>query len=476
LIGVSPGRGLTGLKGTVAGVGVTAFPRTGVSGLIPGYRIVCARRTADLQAIARSTEVFCLEEAEGIPLPAVKDSATLLSHPATRSYLARLPQPVHLLLYQSTLEIERLARENAWNLLANPAALRMRTGDRAFFQRTAAGLALPPIPGAMVSLRRFREKPFESWARDLGGKIVVQLPDVPRGGGRSTFFLEGARELDSLKGYIQGGHWQGCRLRRVSVRMFVEGEPCSISVCIMGGKLFLSPLQRQIIDPPWVSGVLSRGVFAGHSWGGEAWGGGVEAEARRQATAFARVLAVMGYRGVFGLDFLVDRSGGRVTPVELNPRLTGAFPVLSRLQAGTGRVPLELMHVASFLRPFEPAKPPLTASACSGRLKGAHIVLFKGGGSLRRRQPAAGLYSEEGAPHRIRWVGEASGPGDVEAGDRFVLVDNPCKGPEKHSTISDPLERIGRLLFPGPVLTPEGLLRPRVVDVAEGMQSLMLER
>lgn len=468
--------GLPKLKGTVVGVGATAFPRTGLSGLIPGYRIACIRRTGDLPAIRRAAEVFCLEEAAGGPLPEAADSLALLSHPVTRRHLSRLPQPVHLLLYQSSLEIEKLARKNGWRLLANPAALRMRAGDRAFFQGLVKSLGLPSVPGSIVSLNRFRERPYEAWARDVGPRVVIQLPDMLRGGGRSTFFLDSAEDLLLFKDLIRMNEWQGIRLKRVSVRKFIKGEPSSVVACILGKRTEVSPLQRQIIDPPWVEDVPSSGVFGGHSWGGEMWDEAMEEEAGRQAQAFARVLAAMGYRGVFGLDFLADRSCGRLVAVELNPRLTGAFPVLSHLQAARGEVPLELLHVLSFLEPFTRIESNIPTEARSGRIQGAHIVLFRGRRSVRRRQPKAGLYEVEGSTARTRWIEEAAGPGEIRGENQFILADGPSLGRPEGSGSADLLERVGRLVFSGPVLMPEGGLRPGVVELVERIKGLMLER
>lgn len=470
------GPGLPELKGTVVGVGVTAFPRTGLSGFIPGYRIACIRRTGDLAAIRRDVEVFCLEEAESGPLPAAGDSAALLSHPKTRQYLARLPKPVYLVLYQPSFEIEELARRNGWRLLANPAALRMRAGDRAFFQRLVGSLGLPAVPGGIFSLRRFREQPYEAWSRYVGPRVVIQLPDMLRGGGRSTFFLDSAEDLQCFKGLIRKGEWHGIRLRRVSVRKFIKGEPSSVTACIIGKKAVISPLQRQIIDPPWVEGVSSNGVFGGHSWGEEMWGRDSEEEAARQVTAVARALAAMGYRGIFGLDFLVDRSSGRVVPVELNPRLTGAFPVLSQLQAVRGEVPLEFLHVLSLLERFVYINSSVITESGPGRIQGAHIVLFRGYDSIRKQQPRAGLYTVEDSPAKARWIGEAANPREIMGENQFILVDGPCMAGSEDSVSTDPLERIGRLVFSGPVLTPEGRFRPGVLNVVSLMQGLMLER
>jgi hypothetical protein len=455
------------VKGSVVGVGVTAFPRSGPAEWLPGYRIACVRRTGDLSALRRTTEIFCLEERLGRPLQEARDSAALLSHPATRRYLGGLPRPVRLLLYQSSFEIERLAAAEGWRLLANPAALRVRASDRAFFQRLAASQGLPSVPGCIVSLGRFQERPYASWAREMGPRLAVQLPDVLQGGGRSTFFLENAEDHRRLLERIRSGAWMGCRLRRVSVHTLVPGEPSSVTGCVLGGRTRLAPLQRQVIDPPWIAGIESSGVFGGHSWGGERWSEPVEAEARRQALAVGRVLTSMGYRGVFGLDLLVDHARGRVIPVELNPRLTGAFPVLTQVQAARGEIPLELLHLLSFLDPSGAGEAVPGQETGSGPLRGGHLVLFRGPGGLPPGPLPAGLYERGDTSETLRRVGEGADLREIHGADQVILCDGPPleRDPSSRGPELDPLERVGRLLFPGPVLAPDGAFRPGVLDL-----------
>ncbi len=468
-------RRISDLKGAVVGVGVTAYPRAGPMGLVPGYRIACIRWTGDLTALRRVSEVFCLEESVGRPLPEARDSTALLAHPNTREYLARLPRPVHLLLYQSTFEIEALAEREGWHLLANPAALRVRTADRAFFHRLADALGFPAAPGHMVSLERFLAQPYGAWTRELGPRLVVQLPDVLQGGGRSTFFLREEEDLERIKTLLRPGTWQGKRLRRVSVRAFVRGEPASVTGCVLEGRSVVTGLQRQIIDPPWAAGLPSSGVFGGHSWGGVPWEGGLDREARRMALAVARVLSTMGFLGVFGLDLLVDRSRGRVVPVEINPRLTGAFPVLTRLQASREGLPLEVLHLLAFLKPpiREDAFPEETGDW--GSIRGAHLILLRGRETASRKAPPrAGLYEANPSTGRVRWIREAVDPAEISSSDQVILVDGPLRGEMAPLASRDPFERIGRLVFPGPVLTPDGAFRAGVLDMVEAVRAYLL--
>lgn len=459
--------------GTVVGVGVTAFPRAGLAGMVPGYRIVCLRETADLAELRRSAGVFCLEECLGRPVPGPENSTALLSHPATRRYLSALPRPVHLLLYQSYPELEDLARREGWHLLANPAGLRIRTADRAFFQMTVRRLGLPPVPGAIVSLGRFLERDYEVWAGAVSPRLAVQLPDLLQGGGRATFFAESEAQFRAIQARIRDGWWQGRRVLRVSVRRRMKGDPASVAACISPSGVHVSPLQRQIIDPPWVSGVVSNGVFGGHSWGGAPWPEGSERQARDQALRMARVLAFMGYRGIFGLDLLVDPLKGGVIPVELNPRLTGLFPVLTQLQAARGETPLELIHVLSLLGSGESASVREAEEADPSPFQGSHLVLFRGTGRRLRSSglPRPGVYSREA----LRRVGESVSLREMGGKDRFVLADGPPAARRRESGEIDPLERVARLIFPSPVLRAQGRFDPAALDTVARMEARLFE-
>ena len=135
------------VNGVFVGVGITAFPRIIPSYFLDSYRIISLRKTGDLPLLRKKAEIFCLEEEIGGSLPAdARDSAHLLAHQSVKRYLNKLPEPKHLLLYQNYPDLEKLAEKLGWILLANPADLRLKLRDRAFFQHMAAELDLRQAP------------------------------------------------------------------------------------------------------------------------------------------------------------------------------------------------------------------------------------------------------------------------------------------------------------------------------------------
>jgi hypothetical protein len=242
----------TPLKGSVIGAGITCFSRISPSYFLDDYRIVAVRKTGDLPFLRRSAEVFCLEEESGTHNREVGiNAAWLLAHPLVEGYLKRRTGPKYILPYQSYSDLESVARREGWLLLANPASLRERVGERGFFQRLIARLGLRSVPGGIHPFGELFKRGYTDWAASLGNRLVIQLPEVVSGGGRGTFFVFSAQEYERTLGFLKNRLWRGIELKRASVKKFIEGIPASVALCVTRHGVLLSGLQRQLIDLPY---------------------------------------------------------------------------------------------------------------------------------------------------------------------------------------------------------------------------------
>jgi hypothetical protein len=239
------------LGGTIAGVGLTAFPRIAPAYFLDTYPIVSLRKTADLPILRSRSPVFCLEESLGSPVQEPGfHSGDLLKHPASRACLEAFPPPRSLLVYQSYPGLESLAELEGWRLLANPAALRARVAGRRFFREMLQSLKIEGVPGAIHPLRDVIEGEYGDWCGKVGPRFVMQLVEVTQGGGRGTFFIRSPVDYERVKVLLEGGSWRGTNLKGVLVSRFVEGVPASVALCVTRYGLLRSRLQRQLIDLP----------------------------------------------------------------------------------------------------------------------------------------------------------------------------------------------------------------------------------
>jgi len=443
------------IKGSITGVGITAFARIVPAYFCPSYHIISLRKTLDLPLLRKIAAIFCLEEGLGRVVAGEDfNSASILSHATTRAFLEKQAPPRYLLLYQSYPELEQLAVREGWVPLANPSSLRMRVADRAFFQRMAEHLQLKRVPGGIYPLDHLFSLEYGDWAGTIDAKFVVQLPEIRKGGGRGTFFVKCAHDYQKLQHTLGAGQWRGTKLRTAAIYKFIDGTPASLALCLTGHGILLSGLQRQLIDLPYCRGIPENGIFCGHSWGEDAWPGHVEAEAFRQARLIGEHLAGMGYKGILGIDFVVSEDKKEVYALECNPRFTGAFPMLSQLHLRQEIIPMEVFHVLEFLGlPYEIEPSSLNAKYAE-TIHGSHIILFEQPGALLKGDgmPVAGLYECETDTGRIYHVGEASDFRAFRNERQFIIIDGPPHKPEKNVTAGDPFQRLCRILFPNAIL------------------------
>jgi hypothetical protein len=248
-------------------LGTRAFPRFGPCLFIDDYSIICYHHTEDLNDIRTLAAVECVQERVSPSEPPCRDTVTLLQHPLL-TQTGKLPEPgAWLLVYQENPELRRLALERDWKLMANPFEMRMRWENKAFFRRSIrdAGLAVPP--GSIVAVDDLTSRNYRAWCKKWGEKLVVQIPDFPRGGGRATFFLESASELAELRKRWAARTHRGHAFLEVSVSAWIEGPSLSMVGCVCPGDVLLSPLQTQFVDLDEVLPPGRGGRFWGHQWG-----------------------------------------------------------------------------------------------------------------------------------------------------------------------------------------------------------------
>ena len=452
------------VNGVFVGVGITAFPRIIPSYFLDSYRIISLRKTGDLPLLRKKAEIFCLEEEIGGSLPAdARDSAHLLAHQSVKRYLNKLPEPKHLLLYQNYPDLEKLAKKEGWILLANPADLRLRLRERAFFQHMAAELDLPPAPGAIWPIEAIRERGYEDWATTLGPELVIQLPDIGQGGGRGTFFVRSAEAYNLLEERLREDTWREVRLKSVSIRKFIEGVPASVAICITRDGNLISGLQKQLVDLPYCSDFLEDGIFCGHVWDETLWSSAVQEDVLNQANRIGGYVSSLGYRGILGIDFIIDEQGREIYPIEINPRFTGAFPMLSLLHLQNDIIPLEVFHMLEFLDlPYGIDVEDLNRKYAKP-IKGSHLLLFfpPGGKKTRFDRLLPGLYEYVPGEKRIFFRREAMEYRDIQNENQFVLVDGPPNIDGNDAASAGPLDRLCHIVFSYPVVDKEGSMSPR---------------
>jgi hypothetical protein len=313
------------------------------------------------------------------------------------------------------------------------------------------------VPGRFYPLGEIHSRDYRDWAREMGLRFVVQLSEVRQGGGRGTFFIRSHEDCQNLRQSLGQGTWRETTIQTLFIRPFIEGTPASLALCITQQGILMSGLQRQLIDLPYCKGLEENGVFCGHSWGGREWSESARQEAMQQGQVIGEYLADLGYRGILGIDFVIGEDDHRVYPLEINPRLTGAFPVLSQIHLKNGLIPLEAFHILEFLDiPYDIDVEELNAQY-GHTMPGSHLLLFhpEKKGAAISGDLDAGIYEHDPQSGGMTLVERACGFEKIKNERQFMVVDGP---PGADPGATGPLFRWCRMLFSHPIADADGTL------------------
>lgn len=435
---------------SIVGVGVTAFNRVMPAFFLPDYRIVCYKNSRELGEISKKCSVVSVERdfKRGVKR---LNSFAILKHPDIQKYLKSLG-PLGIFVYKSSAKIEAVCKENGWQLIANRPETRDLFENKKIFRETLEKIGIQPIEGEILRISKFNKRRFESFQQKYGKKLVLKLPEVKQGGGKGNTFVGKERDLENF--------WEKVRelgeiyeLKNLIVERRIEGISPSITGCVTRYGVLTGVVQTQITDIPEVVNVKKGGgMFVGHDWSFRHYSWSIQKKAEKIAKRFGEYLYQRGYKGIFGIDLIVEEKTDKVYPCECNPRYTGAFPVYSMIQWRENEPPFDIFHLLEHLNldyeiDFEGIQ-----DLYWQKKEGAHLVVsnrfdrwVEVDGEIR-----AGVYRLKSG--ELEYLRSGFSLLDIKAGDEFVFTDGvPLKG-----ALIKPNLRILKIIFPRRILTNDG--------------------
>lgn len=340
------------VKTPIFGVGVYAFDRLGLEDIVPDYRLLALRYSRDTKLIEQDMEVFALEKDMGTKhINAPRNSTTVLAHHRVKEYLYGFQNPA-LVIYKSSTKIERICRENGWLLVASPVKFgKALLEDKVKFRRILEKIGVPPPPGEILGVK---DLDFYKLTKRYGAPFVLQHPR--RGGGKGTFFIntedQWNQAIKKLRVHGEEGeetHEDISDLELIAAQ-YVQGPSPSITGCVTRHGILSTNLQYQLIDiPELYNPAKGSGLFCGHDWSAARFTKLLDQQAYNIVTKIGTYFKTLGYKGIFGIDFVLDKNTQKLYVTECNPRLLGSFPVLAMAQAQNGEPPILAFHLLEYL-------------------------------------------------------------------------------------------------------------------------------
>jgi len=335
------------VKTPIFGVGVYAFNRLGPEDFISQYQLLALYDSLDTRLIEKDIPVFCLEReiGEKVRWQVKRNSTSVIDHPRTEQHLMKYSSPLFL-PYESSSEMVLACQKNGWQLAANPPDIgKQSINNKVKFRRILEKIGVPCPPGEIVA---FGDLGFDSLAKKYNLPFVVQYP--LSGGGKGTFFIKTAEDLrkarKSLVALTEGEISDG---QEMVVSQFIKGPSPSITGCVTHWGILSTSPQYQVLSMPELYNRSGAGLFCGHDWSFSRFSPHVCRQAYEITEKVGRYLQKIGYKGIFGLDFIMDEQIEKIYVVECNPRLLGSFPTLTMAQIRNGEPPILAFHILEFL-------------------------------------------------------------------------------------------------------------------------------
>lgn len=224
------------------------------------------------------------------------------------------------------------ASETAHRLISNSPELAAWINNKVHFLEALGELGLPRIPGRWV---RLDQTLYSELASELGSRFVLQLARGTSGSG--TAFVSSETE------YIAAGE----RFGDVVVHAAPDLGELSVNInalALRDGVVVSCPS----VQLDGLSMLCAqRGMYCGNDFmAARDLPSPMLRDVVEQTAQIGAWIASLGFRGLFGLDFVLDGSNSKAYAVDLNPRWQGSTTPLSLAEAKAGRLPLAVADLA----------------------------------------------------------------------------------------------------------------------------------
>ncbi len=307
----------------------------GMENLIENYFPICIENSyIEEQLSAKGLKIFCAEKNNVKVAP--KTTLNLLKHKECLNWINSIAsgKVFFTQFFQFNEPAYKIVEKAGGKVLNNHSSLN-RIFENKISQYQKLRETLVNIPKTIIA--EAGKISFAEAESKLGSTIVVQMDVSHTGAG--TYFIDGEVEFNILMQKLSGNF--------LKFSEYIKGDSYTINGCIAGGKIFVAGLQYQITGIPELT--LGKGSTVGNDWSyANSLDNDLKQKVFNQTSCVGEILKANGYRGLFGIDLIISRSGD-IFVIEINARQTANIPMQTKLELLHNQTPLSLLHLAEFL-------------------------------------------------------------------------------------------------------------------------------
>ena len=415
------------IKTPIFGVGVYAFDRLGLEKLISNYKILVLRYSLDTKLIEKDIEMLSLEKTMGTKhIKQPRNATTLIARSEIiKKYLNKFENPA-LYVHKASTKMEKACEENNWKLLTNPTIFgKQFLENKINFRKLLEDMNVAVPPGKIASIENLH---YGHLINKYGLPFIIQHPT--KGGGKGTFLIKNQEDfqktMDRLNRSIDDEDEEKkiVPATKVIVAKFIKGTSPSITCCITKDGILSTNLQHQVLDiPELYNPEKGFGLFCGHDWTSSNFDEKISKQAYEYTQKIGDHFKKLGYKGIFGLDFVLSKKTNRLYVIECNPRLLGSYPTLNMAQLLNNEPPLLAFHILEFLNIDYQIDIKEINKLIRQKKNGAQMILhnLSGHWARNRNEIKAGVYGLEN--NKLKYLRTGYDLKHLKDKEEFLLAD-----------------------------------------------------
>lgn len=460
----NPGSSLTALMAwskPVFGFGMSAYNRILPGFFLPNFTNVCALDSLERPLVSKNMKVLPLTQVLEIKKDTFGTEKILLTG-QMQKYLQQNAGS-YLLPYRNSPKIEALGQKMNFMVIGNSGRLVDFLEQKANFLKIAAKAGVKTVPGETVWAKDICWEKICLWQKKYrSATIVMQMADLTKGGGAGLLLVKNKNDFNFCRKKIK--YWQEKEHKtKVRVSKYIYGEAPSMTCCLTKYGLLTSQIRARPIGLFQLIGSGRPGAFCGHDWTYR-FSSKVDQLAEDYAQKIGHEMALLGYKGIFGLDFLVDKQTSEVYVTECNPRHLGTEPVSGMAQMERGEVPADVFDLLEHLGLAYEFDFSQTKKQYKKRKNCSQLMLFNRNRQnlIVAKELAAGVYCLD-KKGNLQFLRPGYANWHIRSNEEFIVTDRvPRKG-----KIIKPKGKIVRLVFKRPILVSRYTLLPEISEIVE---------